>query len=87
MTVQIESQTPAGTTAYASRLCTKALKIAATIANRLSQKSSLSVRSAARLEVIQTCARLTRRGTTAISRPKVMSQAAPLPHNNSAVRA
>ena len=46
------------------------------------QKSSLSAQVAVRREVIQTCVRLTRRGTTANSRPKTMAAARLVPKHH-----
>ncbi len=58
--------------------------MASTTATRLSKKSMRSMRVAVPLRR-QTANRLIRRGTMAISRPKVISQAAALPHITSAL--
>jgi len=54
--------------------------MAATMASRLSQKSSLSAPSAVPRAVIQTWARLIRRGMMAITRPMAISHAAAFIH-------
>ena len=63
------------------------MKVAATMASRLSQKSSLSAPVDSWREVIHTWARLMKRGTIAATSPKAINQAAPLFHSTFALRA